>query len=180
MVTRCLAIVTALALMTVPAQAAMPVASEEVAITTLLPNHAGEEEPTQTVEVYNPGTDTVDLEGWELRKFDPGHMFEGTCVLDLEGPLDPQGWETFNNTDTRSLCSWSANNGQLYLYDPEGALVSTVTWGEEGDDHEDAIPPGHALERCFLVNPDMQPAQDAHWETTPDPRFGQQNDPCLA
>ncbi len=179
MAPKSLIIALALVTLSMPIQAAMPMASEDIAITAVVPNHATANGEEHTIELYNSGALSIDLHGWTLTKFNPGHVFEDTCTIELDGPLAPQQVGTFDNTDTRSICYWSPEQGQLFLYDPSGHLVSTVSWGDEGDDHAEAIPSGHALERCFLVNPDQEPAQNPYWASTPEPRIGEHNDPCL-
>lgn len=177
MVSRSLTVVVSVALIALTGHAAVPVATEdEVAFTVVAPDHG--DASTDKIELYNPSAVPVDLEGGEILKFPPEHRFADTCSVPLEGALDPQGLLVVENPHSWSACSWSPSQGQLTLYNGTGTPVTSVAWGQPGSHHEQAIPEGEALERCFVLNPGPAPATEAHWLPREAPSLGAYNDPC--
>lgn len=178
MVERALLCLLSIALVAVPATAAVPLASGDVTFTVVVPSHAdGETAPT--VELYNAGAAPILLDGWTLHKFDPSHVFAETCSVPLDGLLAPQALATFENPHSWSTCSWSPADGSLTVHDAQGDAVDTVSWGAPGEDYPGSIPDGAGLERCMLVNPGPTLATDPHWLVREDPSLGTLNDPCL-
>ncbi len=132
----------------VPTSASATVILSEVQI-------AGTKASDEFVELYNSGTESVDISGWSLRKKSIGDITATGSSLKTFNSLDSlpaHGYLLWANSgsifrdhaDTTTGSSLSDNNS-LALYSKDGQLVDSLTWGT-----------GHALpySPTLFGNPD--------------------------
>ncbi len=140
----------------------------QLIITEVMYNPQGSEHENEFIEVYNPGPDSIDIDGWCLSDgtgIDTlGHILvaagiapgQFAVVLDPSYSLDggqyeeliPDGTPLYSISTDNTFGSGGLSNGgeSVIIYSPDSSVYLDLSWNESTLD-------GHSLERVFL-NPD--------------------------
>jgi hypothetical protein len=117
--------------------------AQGVVINEFLTNAPGTDEPFEWVELYNGGSQSVDLSGWALAagtsSLSPGDPFPNGTTIPAGGILlVAQSLEAAAGVDLVNL-GWGLGNATstadgVQLQDCDGAIVDTVIYGDPNDD----------------------------------------------
>lgn len=128
----------------------IPIAKAEIIITEIMANPLADEDLNEWIEIYNNGTEPVDIKGWSVGDDKDNDTLEGG-LYNKEGTLIPsQGYaiitdyntRVYNNfnisqettklyTDDETLGNGLRNSGEtVWLYSPNGEVISEATYGE--------------------------------------------------
>lgn len=120
-----LALATALA--SPPVHGAAPLLTERLVLNEVQPNPAGIDSGHEWVELFNPGSDPIVLDGWKLRDNDADPFVDGNQTLN--GTVVPAfGFAVITIQHLRL-----ANTGDdLDLVDPVGVVVDRLAYGPGG------------------------------------------------
>lgn len=168
----------------------VPVLTDHIVITEVMPNAVGANETgREWIELHNPTLADVDLSGWSLTDADPcGFPFTliGKSVVP-EGTILPAGGylQVIFAPATR-ICL--ANGGDdVTLFDAVGNEIDAVWYGNGGDRGAEgatvAPPEGQSAARCNILaadgpnTDDGSPVTEFYLESAPTP--GAANDHCL-
>jgi hypothetical protein len=115
------------------------------------------------LELYNPGSASVNLTGWQLKAAD------GAPAIQLKGTIPAGGYFLLERTDDTTIVDLPADqiyNGalanedeSLQLWSPTGALVDTAN--QDGG----SWPAGSNLTKCSLERTGMLPDLPSAWDT---------------
>ncbi len=120
------------------------VAQDGVLISEMLPGIAGLSNNLEFIELYNAGTEAVDLNGWSLwYQMDDNKEEQLVYAWETRADLPPHGHylltragqEVGNLADAEYDLSLFEARGGLALCDPEGQRVDSLVWGEGPSDY---------------------------------------------
>lgn len=128
--------------------AAVPVATDHVVINEVLYDPV---EGNESVEIHNPTAAPVVLDGWTLTDEDYCHdKPNATDPYTFSGVLAPGAYHVVElpNPIGGFSCLNLALSDTIYLRNPSGANVDTVTWGDGSPTAEDGL----SLQRDYVRN----------------------------
>jgi len=118
------------------------------------------------IELFNPDGLSVDLSGWYLTdKIKTRHIFDTGVLFDPNGIMVVFGGGTPNiggiNGYTASTGSLSLNNSGdvISLFDQNGALINSVTYGKEADKEESLTRSPEGEGESFVLHSTLPQAQ---------------------
>lgn len=126
---------------------------------------AGAASANDVIKLYNPGSSSVDVSGWRLRKRTSGGSEASIKVFPGGSAVSPQGHFVWANAadgfaagvgaDVSSTETIAADNS-IALFDASGTIVDQVAWGNgtnqwvEGHAFPTNPAANHVLERVFV------------------------------
>lgn len=129
---------------------------EKIVINEVYPDPAGKESEEEWLELYNPQSQPLSLEGWVLKDLSSREYIFPNVTIEPRGYLviarDKVGFLNLYelNPDLTDLNLTLNNAGEvLSLYDSTGALIDQIAWGKVDNSYSPAPKPreGLSLER---------------------------------
>lgn len=155
----CIAAALAAALLPA-ASAAVPTVTDGVVLNEVLANPGDGD--VEAVELYNPTSEAVSVDGWTLD--DDDFCIEHEDAPDpkpLEGAIgagDTKVVELPNPYGGLSCVSLSKSSDVVLLRDADGVLADAVCWGDDCQEHPEAhqapgdVAEGNTASRCHVAN----------------------------
>lgn len=108
-----------------------PKQSEMIAINEFLPNPNGSDKYKEWIEIYNWGSKSVDLSGWEIT--------DNTTTYSINRTIDSKGYMILDRNDTDIALN---NNGDtIKLLDSDGKLIDSHTYPDSTENQSWARKP---------------------------------------
>lgn len=149
------------------------VGPSELLITEIQYHPADSADSGDWIEIHNPGTSVVDLNGWILRDDDDSHAFPlpnqllqpGASLVLCEEGSKFRLYHAATVPVAGSFDFGLNNSGDtLRLYRPDGTLALALTYDDVAPWPDQADGGGYTLQ---LISGDLDPTQPASWRASP-------------
>jgi hypothetical protein len=118
------------------------VVSAAIYINEVMPNPAGDDKQNEWLELYNLGTDAVDLKGFKLKDMKENQLIIDEAYVDGDTEIEAKGYKIIRRNFHANFSLNNSGNETVYLYDKEQKLLDTFgytdstegkTWGRYPD-----------------------------------------------
>lgn len=109
----------------------MPIAHSEILINEIMPNPIADESLNEWIELYNNGTDAVNVSGWIIGDSSDNDTIEGGLYNKEGAIIEPFGFAILTDDNTRVYNNFNASPDAARLYADDSSIGNGLLNGGE-------------------------------------------------